>query len=1129
MPIYEMNQSDILGGNISPIKQPDPQYGDTNEVGVLDVLNPLSDKGTRLRHAAFQLENSVGSLIAMMPFEQFDAQEGYNPYEDKRVLIGYEDYSHSFLESKSPEETSAIKQRIDKQRNNKQFVYESGFAGTVASIGMGVIEPINWATSFVPIGTLARGGSILATTGKFAASNAIGGMATELALSSTQETRTLEESVLNVTFDAMFGGILGSAAQLVKNRGQIVGKFKNDVLGEQQTAQQNIPNNIPENSSVGAMEVPTTTLEQEAMKGPSFINKTTSASPAGRLAQSPSKVARQYNQQLAENNFTFLKNEEGIASFAAVETKVRNYDALIYKVIEGSNQNYQKYKQNIKNSNEKPLSFSDFKLESGKSARRGDNHAIPEISENAKLNRNILNLFWDKGVELGIFKKGMETRTSESHLPRIYKSDKILSDRTRFRTIIADHLDGKNKRAVSKAESSLTKAEIGIEQARTSAPQAEKLNVEIKEAERWSGKESLLIEEIEKYNKLLAEKELATSELNKLKNLDKQNKTQAKKQTQLERKLSRIDEAETKLPTLQRSKEILSNPKKFRNEHRQLTRKANSLTRYDNRRHAALRRMEPLSREEVETAADDIINNIIGAPGGIVPRELIPDNITKHSGFTKSRTLDIPDELIEEFLESDINYVMENYIRQMAPEIELTKQFGRIDMDEQVKAITGDYNKLIAKAKTAKERSKLEARREADIEDIRAMRDRLLGTYKAPANPNSFFIRAGRIARHLNFLRLLGGMTISSLPDMARPIMQHGLRSALKPLGKMMTDISAMKIAKADLREMGIGLEYALSSRSKVIADLNDPYARRSFLERGLEWSSQKFGNFTLMNQYTDFMKMWSGVVTQSKILRASISLSQGKSLGKKEITKLAKVGIDKSMLERIAQQYSKHGEDLDGLFTGHSHLWDDRVVREAFQAAVLKDVRTTVTTPGIGDTPLFMSSEVGKIVMQFKTFFFAAHNRSLVSGIQSGDASFYYGALLQISLGSLVYVLKSMLAGRDINTEPANLVKEGLDWSGMMGWLGEPNNLIENLSGGTYGMSALFGGPPASRYQSRNSIGALFGPTFDMGGDIKNITAGVLNGEFDDSEARSVRKLMPFQNLFYLSPLLNQVEEQLK
>ena len=77
--------------------------------------------------------------------------------------------------------------------------------------------------------------------------------------------------------------------------------------------------------------------------------------------------------------------------------------------------------------------------------------------------------------------------------------------------------------------------------------------------------------------------------------------------------------------------------------------------------------------------------------------------------------------------------------------------------------------------------------------------------------------------------------------------------------------------------------------------------------------------------------------------------------------------------------------------------------------------------------------------------------------------------------------------------------------------------------------MSAIFGGPPASRYQNRNGIGALLGPTFDLGGDIKNITSGVLNGEFDDREVRSVRKLLPFQNLFYLSPLLNQVEEQMK
>ncbi len=1058
MPIYEQQPDDILSADINAVQQTEPTYGDNVSPSWYDPINPLDDRRQtkELRDAAFRIDNSVGSLIATAPFNQFEDVEGYNPFEDELTLSGYEDYADAFIHSNSPQETAAIKQRIDRERNDKQMLADAGGAGVVSSIAMGVIDPINVAAMMIPGGAIVKGGSVATTAGKFALANIAGGVASEMALHSTQETRTLTESAINITLDAMIGGTLGSAAQLVKNRGELVTKVRNDLIGEQQSGQQNIPNNIPDNSSVGAMEVPNTTLEQETLKGPSFINRTMNVSPVGRVAQSPSKTARQINQQLTENNFTFAKNEEGIATFTAVETKVRGYETLVYKQVESTKDHFKQYRQ----SGGRDMSYYQFSEAVGDAMRNGDTHAIPQVAEAARSIRPIVEATKDRMVELGILREGVKVTTAQSYFPRIYKFDKILNDRTEFKKIIADWLEEINQTSINKAKGSLDRAEIGIDKARNASPQAERLGLEIKEAESWSGKKSLLMDDINKYQKIINEKSAVEVELNSLSNLTKLNKTQTRRQATLQRKLQRINDAENKLPALQRSVDILDNPRKFRNEHRRLTRTANSLTRHDRIRQSALSRMTPLEREELDAAADDIVNKIIGAPSGIVPSELIPDGLVKRAGFTKDRTLNIPDERIKDYLESDVNYVMENYIRQVAPEIELTAKFGRVDMDNQIKAITEEYNQLIADATTPKERSRLEARREADLRDIRAMRDRLLGTYGAPKDPASLFVRAGRVARHVNFLRLLGGMTISSLPDMARPIMQHGLRSALKPLGKMLTDIGAMRIAKADLREMGIGLEYVLSSRSKVIADLSDPYSRRSYLERGLQWSSQKFGNLTLMNQYTDTMKMWSGIITQSKVLKAANTLDAGGSLSKREIKKLAHIGIDESMLKRIADQFKRHGEDLDGMLTGHSHLWDDRVVRETFQAAVLKDVRTTVITPGIGDTPLMMSSELGKIVMQFKTFFFATHNRALVSGIQSGDASFYYGALLQVALGSLVYVLKAKMAGRDINTEPANLVKEGLDWSGMMGWLGEPNNVLENLSGGTYGMSAMFGGP---------------------------------------------------------------------
>ncbi len=38
-----------------------------------------------------------------MPFNQFEDQDGYNPFDDERTLTGYEDFADAFIHSKSPE------------------------------------------------------------------------------------------------------------------------------------------------------------------------------------------------------------------------------------------------------------------------------------------------------------------------------------------------------------------------------------------------------------------------------------------------------------------------------------------------------------------------------------------------------------------------------------------------------------------------------------------------------------------------------------------------------------------------------------------------------------------------------------------------------------------------------------------------------------------------------------------------------------------------------------------------------------------------------------------------------------------------------------------------------------------
>ncbi|SUC01419.1 Uncharacterised protein [Proteus penneri] len=177
MPIYEQQPDDVLSADINAVQQPEPTYGDNVSPSWYDPINPLDDRRQtkELRDAAFRIDNSVGSLIATAPFNQFEDVDDYNPFEDELTLSGYEDYADAFIHSNSPQETAAIKQRIDRERNDKQMLADAGGAGVVSSIAMGVIDPINVAAMMIPGGAIVKGGSVATTAGKFALANTAGG------------------------------------------------------------------------------------------------------------------------------------------------------------------------------------------------------------------------------------------------------------------------------------------------------------------------------------------------------------------------------------------------------------------------------------------------------------------------------------------------------------------------------------------------------------------------------------------------------------------------------------------------------------------------------------------------------------------------------------------------------------------------------------------------------------------------------------------------------------------------------------------------------------------------------------------------------------------------------------------
>lgn len=528
-----------------------------------------------------------------------------------------------------------------------------------------------------------------------------------------------------------------------------------------------------------------------------------------------------------------------------------------------------------------------------------------------------------------------------------------------------------------------------------------------------------------------------------------------------------------------------------------------------------------LEPQDVRSLAAEITDKILGASPGRIQYGPIP----LARGPLKERTLNIPDAMIEDYLNSDVEHVARVYARTMATDVELTKAFGRADMEEQIARINDSYAKLREGVTDEKQLRKLEERRKSDIADIQGMRDRIRGTYAIPDNPNSIVMRASRTLRQLNYLRLLGGMTISSASDAARPVMIHGLQRVMaNGLAPLMSRSKLWKPAAKEVKLAGTALDMILDSRAMQLADIWDDYGRFSPLERGVQAMADRYGVVTAMAPWNAFWKQFAGVIGQTRNLQAISAIARGEA-ARPEIERLAFLGIGREQASRIADEFAKHGKKDSGIWWANTEAWTDREAADAFRHAIAKEVDLTIVTPG-QDKPLWMSTELGKVIGQFRAFTMSSMTQVTQLGLQRRDAAFLQGVVLSVGLGMLSVYLRRVADGKGMPEDPAQWVADGVDRSGVLSWVSDANAMAEKVTRNNVGLAMLTGKPTASRYQSRNAVGALLGPSFGTASDAIELTGSLASGEWTSADTRKMRQLLPYQNLFYLRQLFNAGEE---
>lgn len=510
--------------------------------------------------------------------------------------------------------------------------------------------------------------------------------------------------------------------------------------------------------------------------------------------------------------------------------------------------------------------------------------------------------------------------------------------------------------------------------------------------------------------------------------------------------------------------------------------------------------------------------------------------IGEERGSELARVLSIPSLDIFDYLVTDIERVTRNYVRQVSADIELKRTFGDVDLKERFKRLNEEYDqvarKMEADGASREEIARMSGRYRQHIRNLTASIARLRHTWGIPDNPDGFAARAGKIMLDLSTLRLMGAVAISSIPDMGRLVMKHGLSRTFGIAFKgLVSDFKAFKMSAREIKLAGGALDSIIHSRAMAWADLLDEYVGPSIPERALNTLSSKMGQIAGFDYWTEAMKQLSAVLDNAKLMD-SIDLVINGSGPLKDVNEaveyLASNGIDEEMASRIWDEVKNGGgQRVNGLWLPNTEDWVDQNLVRAYRAALRQENNNTIITPGL-EVPLIANASIAnRLLFQFKSFALASHTKTVMAGLQQKDMAIVNGMGISLALGALSYYTWAHTVGGQAKEDMQNAswekwLDESINRAGFFGAFTEVQRIAERIP--LTAPYANFSGERSTRRAGSDLTEALLGSSFDTLSTATQVIAGM-----DDptkSTVHQLRTLMPLQNVFYLRQLFTLMEE---
>jgi len=552
-----------------------------------------------------------------------------------------------------------------------------------------------------------------------------------------------------------------------------------------------------------------------------------------------------------------------------------------------------------------------------------------------------------------------------------------------------------------------------------------------------------------------------------------------------------------------------------------------------------------------EAQADNLVNLLHFKPEGVPSRakKRLKFDVN-YSMTSRGRTVSVKD-----LMNRDAEQVFNSYVNQMSGRIAFAQKGITSDADfkKQIQLIREEGRGLGEEGKSQAEK---------DILKAEVMYDMILGRPpRTIENPTSDSNRIARLLMDYNFIRVMNQVGFAQIAEIGNAVSIDGVRGLIRVLPEfkaMLKRTANGELEDSVARDLeafaGIGVDRRIHQAMNRY-DAHDIYVqgRGDFIDR-LGLAAQPLKRITAdlsgMAPITLALERAVGRIAVQSLTDLAFGIKKinfkkiGRSTREQDIAKrMQSLGLEPEMAQKVFNQIRQNAVTSPSVFFKSRKVkrinldaWQDKEARDAFVLAISRWTRQSIQQNDVGNLNVHMTSTLGKIITQFRTFMLVSYSKQFLHNIKRNDFAAYSAMMYSTFFAGLSYTaqMKANAIGREDKEEflkerlsPIEIGKAAFQRSSYASLFPA---LIDS------GMP-FFGEDPLFSYGRTTGLatGLLSGiPSVQLIDTaykgVQGVSRALLNDDYQISAAqgRALRSLAPYQNAIIIKNVMNKMFEDL-